>query len=143
MSKKNTERTANQLDGYNEKFPDWYWKDGLHDACIVGVDTYEFPFDRNINTGEKNSYDRNLLTLHIDASGALCDGTVKEIRFYNYKILSDDVDLQKRKKAWWLYDSLSHANGHWVLEIHMEDCDSSPKHFTFKIKFDRAEVDRT
>ena len=114
MSKKNTERTANQLDGYNEKFPDWYWKD-----------------------------DRNLLTLHIDASGALCDGTVKEIRFYNYKILSDDVDLQKRKKAWWLYDSLSHANGHWVLEIHMEDCDSSPKHFTFKIKFDRAEVDRT
>ena len=26
---------------YPENPPDWYWESGLHDACIVGVETHE------------------------------------------------------------------------------------------------------
>ena len=32
---------------------------------------------------------------------------MKEIRFYNYKILSKEVDLTGRKKIWWLEDKLT------------------------------------
>jgi len=37
---------------------------------------------------------------------------------------------------------LVEENGHYVLEIDLQDFDSFPQEFTFKIKFDRAEVDR-
>lgn len=39
---------------YPENPPDWYWKAGLHDACIVGAEVYEFPFDYNKYAREKN-----------------------------------------------------------------------------------------
>lgn len=61
--------------------PEWYWISGLHDACIVGVEIFEFPFDYNKFVGEKNKYNRNLMTLKINAKGALHDNMVKEIRF--------------------------------------------------------------
>ena len=25
--------------------PEWYWINGLHDAGIIGVEAFEFPFD--------------------------------------------------------------------------------------------------
>ena len=78
---------------YPENPPDWYWEAGLHDACIVGVEVYEFPFDYNKYIAEKSKYDRNMLSLKIDAKGALYDFRVKEIRFFNYKMLSESVDL--------------------------------------------------
>ena len=30
-----------------ENSPDWYWTNGLHDAGIVEVESFEFPFDYN------------------------------------------------------------------------------------------------
>ena len=67
---------------YPENPPDWYWKSGLHDAFIIGVETYEFPFDYNKYAVQKNQYDRNMLLLKIDAKGAMFDFRIKEIRFF-------------------------------------------------------------
>ena len=76
---------------YPDNPPEWYWTSGLHDACIVGVEAFEFPFDYNRFSGNKNKYDRNLMSLKINANGAMFDDTVKEIRLINYKVLSDDL----------------------------------------------------
>lgn len=70
------------------------------------------------------------------------DFQVKEIRFFNYKILSDNIELKNRKKIWWLADRLTEENGYYILEIDLQDFDSFSQEFTFKVKFDRAEVDR-
>lgn len=130
------------ISSYPDNPPEWYWTMGLHDACITNVETFEFPFDYNKFSRNKSKYDRNLLTLEIDAKGALGDTSVKEIRLHNYKILTQDISLENRKELWWLADRLSEDGDHYVLEIDLQDFDSSPKEFTVKIKFDRAEVDR-
>ncbi len=127
--------------------PAWYWERGLHDAFIVGAETYEFPFDYNKYVGEKNKYDRNMLTLKIDAKGAMFDFHVKEIRFYNYKILTDGIDITNgelfaKKKIWWLADQLTEQNGKYELDILLESVDTHQRQFHFKLRFDRAEVDR-
>ncbi len=92
--------------------------------------------------GEKNKYNRNLLTLKINSKGALYDSTVKEIRFFNYKILTDNISLVGREKVWWLADRLVDHGEYYTLEIDLHDFDSYPEDFTFKIKFERAEVER-
>ena len=122
--------------------PKWYWVNGLHDASIIGVEAYEFPFDYNKFIGEKSNYNRNLFILKINAKGALYDNSVEEIRFYNYKILTPDISLENRKTIWWLADRLSEQDSHYILEIDLQDFDSYPEDITFKIKFDRAEVKR-
>ncbi len=122
--------------------PKWYWVSGLHDACIVGVESFEFPFDYNKFDGEKNKYNRNLFALKINSKGALYDNGVKEIRFYNYKILTDQISLMGRDKVWWLSDKLVDHGDYYTLEIELQDFDSDPEDFTYKIKFERAEVDR-
>ena len=122
--------------------PEWYWVSGLHDACIVGVETFEFPFSYNKFVGEKNKYNRNLFAIKINAKGALYDNTVKEIRFFNYKVLTDQITLIGREKIWWMADKLVDHGDYYTLEIELQDFDSDPEDFTYKIKFERAEVDR-
>lgn len=123
--------------------PDWYWANGLHDACIIDVDTFDFPYDYNKYLVKKGNSDRNILTLKIDASNALFDTRVKEIRFFNYKILSDNIKLEDRTKIWWVSDILTEEKEHYVLEVECRGFDSCPEVFTFKIRFDRAEVYRS
>lgn len=127
---------------YPDNPPEWYWVSGLHDACIVGVETFEFPFDYNKFVGEKNQWTRNLFALKIDAKSALYDSDVREIRLFNYKVLTSDISLANRKKVWWLADRLTDNGDHFVLEIDLYDGDGWPEEFTFQIKFERAEVDR-
>jgi len=91
-------KDKDNFSGLSYALPDWYWVSGLHDACIVGVELFEFPFDYSKFAGGKNRYDRNLMTLKINAKGALFDRTVKEIRFFNYKILTDHISLEDRGK---------------------------------------------
>ena len=122
--------------------PEWYWISGLHDACIVGIESLEFPFDYNKFVREKQDYNRNLLAFKINAKGALYDNAVKEIRFFNYKILTDHISLEGRKKVWWLADRLVDNGSYYTLEIDLQNFDSDPEDFTFIIKFERAEVDR-
>ncbi len=130
------------ISDYPDNLPDWYWISGLHDACIVGVEAFEFPFDYNRFAGRKTKYNRNLMTLKINAKGALYDNTVKEIRLFNYKILTDHISLEGREKVWWLADRLVDQGDYFTLEIDLQDFDSDPEGFTYKIKFERAEVDR-
>ena len=132
---------------YPDNPHDWYWESGLHDACIIGAETYEFPFDYDKYTAEKNKYDRNMLSLRIDAKGAVYDSRVKEIRFYNYKLLPESTDLtslepSEKNKVWWLADQLTEQNGKYELDILLEICVPHQKQFHLKLRFDRAEVDR-
>ena len=132
---------------YPENPPAWYWERGLHDAFVVGVEVYEFPFDYNKYVGEKNRYNRNMLILKMDARSAMFDFGVKEIRFYNYKILIDEIDLTNcdlfsKKKIWWLADQLTEQNGKYELDILLESIDTYQRQFHLKLRFDRAEVDR-
>lgn len=131
---------------YISKYPDtpptWYWVDGLHDACIHNIEAFEFPFDYNRFTGEKRAYNRNCLTLRMNSEGALYDNTVKEIQFFNYKLLSDPLLLENRKTMWWLCDRLTKCDDHYILEIDLQNFDRNPQDFTLRIQFERAEVDR-
>lgn len=130
------------ISDYPDNPPEWYWTSGLHDACIIGVEAFDFPLDYNRFVGNKSKYDRNLMTLKINAKGAMFDDTVKEIRLYNYKSLTDSISLEGRNKVWWLADRLSDHGEYFTLEIDLQDFDSEPENFTYKIKFERAEVDR-
>ena len=125
-----------------ENFPAWYWVKGLHDAHITLAESFDFPFDYARFTREKNTYDRNCLTLTIDASGAMFDASVKAIRLYNYKYQTDSIPLEERGTLWWVSDRLTACGDHYELEIDFYDSEHFPKDFTVKIKFDRAEVDR-
>ena len=127
--------------------PKWYWEGGLHDACIIGVDTYEFPFDYNAYSGTKGKCDYNALVLKIDAEGALYDNRVQEIRLYNYKILSGGIDIATLKrisesKAWWLADKLTENSGRYGLDVLLEICIPHQREYHLKLSFDRAEVYR-
>ena len=125
---------------YLDNPPDWYWVNGLHDACIESVECFEFPFDYNKFVENKNAYDRNLMLLRINASGALYDQSVKEIKLFNFRILTKNIELRGRKNVWWLADKLTEKDGLFSLEIDLQDFDSFPENFTFEIKFDREEV---
>ena len=122
--------------------PDWYWEKGLHDAHITLTEAFEFPFDYNRFTREKNHYDRNCLALTIDASGAMFDTSVKAIRLYNYRYLTDAPRPEDRGTLWWISDRLTVGKDRFELEITLHDAESFPKDFTVRIKFDRAEVER-
>ena len=67
---------------------------------------------------------------------------MKEIRLFNYRILTEDISLEGRDKVWWLADRLVDHGNYYTLEIDLQDFDAYPEEFTFKIKFERAEVDR-
>ena len=71
------------------------------------------------------------------------DTSVKEIRFYNYKALTPEISLENRKVMWWLSDRLVVCDRNFVLEIDLCDVDAYPEDFTYKIKFERAEVIRS
>jgi hypothetical protein len=122
--------------------PEWYWVRGLHDAHISLTESFEFPFDYNRFTREKNSYDRNCLTLTVDAAGAMFDTSVKSIRLYNYVYLTPEATLEGHGTLWWISDRLTVRDGRFELEIDLYDGESFPKEFTVGIQFDRAEVDR-
>ena len=127
---------------YPDDPPEWYWIHRLHDACIVCVEAFEFPYDYGKFVGQKRKNIRNLLSLKIDAEGAMFDTKVTEIRFFNYKVLSKDISLEGRNKVWWLTDRLIENGDSFTLEIDLQDFDSDPEEFTFVIEFERAEVDR-
>ncbi len=126
-----------------ENPPDWYWTHGLHDACIIGYETFEFPADYNKFSGKKYGSIKSLMTLTIDAENALYDTAVSEIRLLNFEILTPDIPFEGKEKLWWLSDRLTKDGGRFILEITLFDPDSFPENFTFKVGFERAEVVRT
>ena len=126
-----------------DDLPEWYWGYGLHDACIVGVEEKRFPFNYDKYVADNYRYDRNVLIFKIDAKTALGNFDVTEIRFYNYKVLTDDIQLKGREEVWWLADRLVDHGDYYTVEWDMQDLDSKSQDFTYQIKFERAEVDRS
>ena len=122
--------------------PEWYWKTGLHDACITQVERFDFPYDYGKYKGAKNKNDRNLMRMKIDAKGALFDREVTEIRLFNYEIVTTHIRLEEREAMWWLSDKLTACDDGYQLEIELQDLDSDPTDFTFRVIVERAEVDR-
>lgn len=125
-----------------ESPPAWYWVKGLHDAHVTLVESFEFPFDYDRYTREKNTYDRNCLTLTLDASGAMFDTSVKAIRLYNYKYLTPETALEGHGTLWWIGDRLTVSEGRFELEIHLYDSEAFPEELTVRVRFERAEVER-
>lgn len=125
-----------------ENPPAWYWVNGLHDAHITLVESFEFPFDYDRYTREKNTYDRNCLTLTLDAAGAMFDTSVKAIRLYNYKYLTPETTLEGHGILWWIGDRLTVSEGCFELEIDLYDGEAFPEEFTVRVRFERAEVER-
>ena len=115
--------------------PEWYWINGLHDAGIMSVEAFEFPFDYNKFAGEKSKYNRNLLILKINAKSALYDSSVEEIHLYNYKILTTDISLENRKTIWWLADRLIEQDNHYILEIDLQGIRRELKSCSCKSEF--------
>ena len=66
------------------KMPAWYWEKGLHDAIIKNITLCPLNYDYT----QKNPI-RNYLLIEIDSSHALFDSTIKEIKLFNAKILSE------------------------------------------------------
>ena len=84
-----------------------------------------------------------MLLLKIDAKGAMFDFRIKEIRFFNYKILPESMELTGRKKIWWLADKLIEANGRYELDILLVDVDSYPEQFHFNFALTaRKQIER-
>ena len=86
--------------------PEWYWHAGMHDSAITDIEIFEFPFDDGKFQKEKRKDDRNMLKLTIDTEASLGDPDVREIHFYNFKILSPYRKLRKGGEFWWLSDTL-------------------------------------
>ena len=106
----------------------FYWGNRLHDADIL--DYKEITFDYNVK--ERNPI-RNCLELVIDSSHALLDTSIKGIKLYNYKILSE---LKKPRKIWWKEDKLETESNKFILTIYGHNNE------VFIVKFDKGEVIR-
>ena len=87
---------------------DWYWTKGLFDAVIQKIEIRDIPYDYT----EKNPI-RNCLTIYLDSQNAIYDTSIKELRFYNHKLITGDVSIT----GWWKNDNLKDENGRFVLTI--------------------------
>ncbi len=115
---------------YEMKIPDWYWSRGLHDANIISVTKKESNW---------NPMDHCLI-FKIDGEGALFEADITEIRFYNFKILTEGFDIQLLNGGWWLSDELSQKGNHYLLELQFDTAKCKTKRL--KMRFQRAEVVR-
>lgn len=110
--------------------PEWYWRRGLHDACIL--------CKKYVNRSEisKNHRITNALELTIDSTQAMFDTSVSAIRFFNYKELTPNINLLN---SWWVSDRLSYHDGKYILEISLRLMNCSIR---YDIRFEHCEVVR-
>ena len=62
-----------------ENPPEWYWINGLHDAGIVGVESFEFPFDYNKFVGEKSHSRKRMRGTALAVEGACVTLGLREL----------------------------------------------------------------
>ena len=84
--------------------------------------------------------DDNCLILKIDCEGALFEADITEIRFYNYKIKTNDFDMSLLNGGWWLSDELCDNGNDYLLELKFDTAKCKTK--VIQISFKRAEVIR-
>lgn len=78
--------------------------------------------------------------MKIDCEGAMFEQNITEIRFYNFKILTDGFDLQVLNGGWWLSDELTQKGDRYLLSLRFIIAKCKTKRFDFQ--FRRAEVKR-
>ena len=110
--------------------PDWYWSRGLHDAKIISVSTKQ----SNWNPED------NCLTFKISCDGALFETDITEIRFHNFRIKTNDFDINLLNGGWWLSDELSESGNQYLLELKFDTIKCKTK--VIQITFKKAEVIR-
>lgn len=112
------------------KQPEWYWTHRLHDANIISA---------TLKQSDWNT-DDNCLILKIDGDGAMFESDITEIRFYNFKIKTNDFDLSLLNGGWWLWDELQEKGNRYsmLLKFDTAKCKTKVLEFTFY----RAEVIR-
>ncbi len=115
--------------------PDWYWSRGLHDAEIKGIHELEFSPDW------KASEPRwNCLELVLDSRGAMFETDIRQINFFNYKILSGDPDRLREPHTWWFSDKPETDEKGYRLTVTFES--SHGDRFELQIRFEEALVER-
>jgi len=116
--------------------PSWYWNKGLHDAEITHIDEIVLPYDYT----QKNPI-RNCLIIFLNSKNALFDTSVKEIRLYNYKLISPD-NKSFCADSWWIADRLTEENGKYILTVSLQNAGSLIKKFNLTVRFEKADVIR-
>ena len=97
------------ISNYPDNPPEWYWISGLHDACIIGTESFEFPFDYNFLSrlpSEKRLakdikiYPQITKNVRVDSKDAvLSDELVLEARDNVAKELGSDGRILLRKSG--------------------------------------------
>lgn len=78
------------------------WEKGLHDAVILSISEQSTEPDWS-----QRDPIRSVISIALDASGAMFDTRVKELRFINAKAGSDAFD----GRGWWWVDDSVTRNG--------------------------------
>ncbi len=115
-------------------YPEWFWIHGLHDAHILEV-TVKEAFDVK---NDNKFFDKSCMAFQIDSEGAMYEQDITEIRFYNFKILSENFDLNDLRKGWWISDSLEFNDDRYFLDLDFQT--KKCKDRNLKLRFQRAEV---
>lgn len=134
MSKTGHEKSAKQHGEHDDRFPDWYWKIGLHDAVILSVSEIELVPD-----WKSKPLRRNCLEICLDCRGAR--ESVRKICLYNYKIKTPEININELERPWWFHDKVTQLpNDRYVLEIIIETACGNKKQF--EVEFEIPEVER-
>ncbi len=142
MHKKGINATVKKLDAYYAQFPDWYWKNGLHDAVILSVCELELAPDWK----EKHPK-RNCLEILLDGKNALFETNIKRISLYNYRIVdmrihaTEPISLESFRNVYWLGDRTKQLeDGKYLLGI---ECTDSHSNLLFlSVKFEIPEIEK-
>lgn len=137
MKKNQLDKLAKEYINTQDSLPDWYWKNGLHDALIKSVNEIQRP-DKRLRAG-----DRNLLEIKLDCSGAMFERDIKEIDFYNYSVTSGNYKslFNVSSDCWWLEDAPSAlADGRYSLRLVVTKTDD--ERIIFDIEFDKIKTIR-
>ncbi len=130
---------AEETENNGSNYPDWYWVRGLHDAQITSVEELELP-----NNYKLRNPIRNMLIIRLDSKQALFDYLVKEIKLYNYKIITSEISSSDLQKSWWLSDRLTNENDKYRLNISLKRVGKqSIEDLEFVVQFSTAEVTRS
>ena len=127
MRKKGIKAAAKKLEAYYAQFPDWYWKNGLHDAAILSVHELELV----PNWKEKHPR-RNCLEFLLNGKNSLFETNIKRISLYNFRIVdmkinaTEPITLEAFRDVYWLGDSIEQLeDGKYLLEIECTDSHSN------------------
>ena len=117
---------------------EWDWVYTLHDAKILSVLQKDIPWDP-----AKKIPDNNCLIMKIDCNGLPRETREKniiEIRFYNFKVLTIDFDLNALNGGWWLSDDITQKGERYFMELRFDTAKHKTKRL--ELRFARVEVIR-